>query len=427
MLVQIMQGFDLIFEARELGGAVGAQPSYFVPGLLKQNPLLLASAESETVAPVRCYFVFCNKDGGSPLGSDANLRKLPHGLFSRLLVKACRWSQFTSDVPPELASESAVLTFGVQTFVLSINLPERAILFTAKRCTHPLGVAMSLKGMLDEILYHAFPLLRCDVGIGMASGSGAVELVDLLRAQEAARLFTGSETSVTVDNIARPIGLLRPWLVLEDSLTPSSFDVFLCFRGLDASFAGKLEDCIARQTLSAGRGRVRVFPSFVTGQHDRIQGLARSRIFVPVISSACLEQWHHEQPPVTALQIAILAGTLGSIAHMVIDMTFTQHLASSLGAASWQVVVMVISLTVPLAAQAAKVSGVIKKELCDGRDFAMWHTRHSGAFPLFLMLGTVRPDMMVALMRCRAPPAPGVPLEAPSRHGPPPDSAASKL
>ena len=32
----------------------------------------------------------------------------------------------------------------------------------------------------------------------------------------------------------------------------------------------------------------------------------------------------------------------------------------------------------------------------------MWQLRHKGAFPVLFLLGCVRPDLMVSLMRCRA-------------------------
>ena len=42
------------------------------------------------------------------------------------------------------------------------------------------------------------------------------------------------------------------------------------------------------------------------------------------------------------------------------------------------------------------------KEAADSHEFQMWHARHAGAFPVFFLLGCVRPDLMVSLMRCRA-------------------------
>jgi hypothetical protein len=155
--------------------------------------------------------------------------------------------------------------------------------------------------------------------------------------------------------------------------------------------------------MQAGRGRVRVFPSFKEGREERLRGIARSRVFVPIVSSACLARWHHDKPPMTVVQLFVLACTVGTAVHIATDVAFTVSVApGSTTASMWRFVVMVVSLAVPCAAQAWAVSRAMNAEAASSADLAAWQRRHSGAFPVLFLLGCVRPDLMVSLLRCRA-------------------------
>jgi hypothetical protein len=333
------------------------------------------------------------------------VRKLPAGLFSRLLTKASRWSQFTSDVPPSLARTHAVLTFGTQRFELRVDYRQRAFCFTASESCHsPLGVVMSLKGMLDEILEQVHPLLRCAVGVSAAGASSGAGLVDLAQLQAATQSLSCDATSVVLDDgVTRSLAPLKPWVALDDPGPAAGFDIFLSFTDADAPFAGKLADTIGRQAMQAGRGRVRVFPSFKEGREERLRGIARSRVFVPIVSSACLARWHHDKPPMTAIQLFVLACAVGTAVHIAVDVAYTVSVAPGSATASlWRFVVMVVSLAVPCAAQAWAVSRAMRAEAASSADLAAWQRRHSGAFPVLFVLGCVRPDLMASLLRCRA-------------------------
>ena len=422
--------------------------AFFVPGMLPPDA---AEAEGEGEAAAgggpRCLFVCCAKDAASPFELDGggcgngvggggalpmpallrrtwrpapeHARRLPAGLFARLLARAARWSQFTSGEAPALARTRAALTFGGQRFALTLAFQQRAIRFEAAAdgsCHFPLGVAMTLKSMLDEVLEQVHPLLRCAVGVSAvcASGAGGAvgaggaggaelnELLDLEQLQAAAAGLTPESTAVVLGGVQRPVAPLLPWLALNDRSPAAGFDVFLSCHDVDAAFAGRLADCLGRRAL-AGRGRVRVFPGFTEGREERLQGIARSRVFVPVVSAACLERWHHDKPPMTVIQLFVLACALGTVAHIAVDVAFTVSVApGSKSASTWKFVVMLLSLVLPCAAQAWAVSTAMKAEAADGRDLAMWQQRHSGVFPVFFLLGCVRPDLMVSLMRCRA-------------------------
>jgi hypothetical protein len=148
---------------------------------------------------------------------------------------------------------------------------------------------------------------------------------------------------------------------------------------------------------------VRVFPSFKEGREERLRGIARSRVFVPIVSAACLERWHHETPPMTAVQVVLLLSALGLAVHLVMDIAFTTSVApGSSSASTWQFAVMLLSLLLPCVVQASAVSRAVKEEVAGSRAFALWHARHACGFTLLFLLGCVRPDLMVALLRCRA-------------------------
>jgi len=156
---------------------------------------------------------------------------------------------------------------------------------------------------------------------------------------------------------------------------------------------------------------VRVFPSFKEGREERLRGIARSRVFVPIVSSACLERWHHDKPPVTVVQLGVLVCALSTVLHIAADVVFTVSVAPTCReswlvhgchGSPWRFGVMLLSLVLPYAVQARTVSSAIKAEAAESHDFRTWHTRHAGAFPLFFMLGCVRPDLMASLLRCRA-------------------------
>jgi hypothetical protein len=298
-----------------------------------------------------------------------------------------------------------VLTFGTQRFELRVDYQQRAFCFTAfESCHSPLGVVMSLKGMLDEILEQVHPLLRCAVGVGAVGASSGAGLVDLAQLQAATQSLTCDATSVLLDDgVTRSLAPLKPWVALHDPGPAAGFDIFLSFTDADAPFAGKLADTIARQAMQAGHGRVRVFPGFQEGREERLKGIARSRVFVPIVSSACLARWHHDKPPMTVIQLFVLACAVGTAVHIATDVAFTVSVASGSSTASmWRFVVMVVSLAVPCAAQAWAVSRAMKAEAASSADLAAWQQRHSGAFPVLFVLGCVRPDLMVSLMRCRA-------------------------
>jgi hypothetical protein len=202
--------------------------------------------------------------------------------------------------------------------------------------------------------------------------------------------------------VRRPVAPLLPWLSLDDRSPAAGFDVFLSCHDVDAAFAGRLADCLGRRAL-AGRGRVRVFPSFKEGREERLRGIARSRVFVPIVSSACLERWHHERPPMTVMQLFVLLCALGTVAHVAFDVAFAASVAPGAPAAStWRFAVMAASLLLPCAAQARAVSAAVRREVAGSRAFELWHARHAGGFTLLFLLGCVRPDLMVSLLRCRA-------------------------
>jgi GTPase SAR1 family protein len=416
LLVEVMTAFDLLVELRgeQDSATTRARQSFLVPGMLPEEPEV-----PEVAVSARCFFAFCDKgDSASAFArhaepSDAmpavlraawlplpgRVRKLPSGLFTRLMARAASWNQFTSDVEPDLSRQRAILTFGMQRFELRVDFARRAICFGAlSGCHTPLGVVMSLKGMLDEILEQVHPLLRCDAAVSAVGAARNIDLVDLLQLQEATKMATPGQATFRMDNVQRPLPPLLPWLALHDDLaSPSSgFDIFLSFRDVDAPFAGKLADCIARQTV--GRSRIRVFPVFKTNREERVKGLVRSRIFVPIISSRLLQQWHNEAPPVYWMTRLLLAMVLFTVLHIGFDVAFM--LAQPRG--SWRFAVMLLSLVLPTVAQAFAVSRTIATQIASNHSFSMWYTRHGGATGVLSILGCVRPDLMAALLRCRA-------------------------
>jgi hypothetical protein len=375
--------------------------------VLENSPVM---PQQQDQSGPRCVFVFCDKAGGALPFANERVRKLPAGLFSRLLTKAARWSQFTSGASPLLARTCATLTFGTQLFELRVDFQKRAFCFTACEgsCHFPLGVVMSLKGMLDEILEQVFPLLRCAIGVSAAGASSVTDPVDLMQLQAATESLTRDDTAVMLDGVKRSLAPLAPWLALDDPAPTAGFDIFLSFHDADAAFAGKLADSIGRHAIQAGRGRVRVFPSFKEGREERLKGLARSRIFVPIVSSACLQRWHHEMQPMTVIQLFVLACALGTVVHVAADVVFTMSVApGSMCYGDCQpslarFTAMVLTLVLPYGVQARAVSATVKAEAASSSEFRDWHARHAGVFPVFFLLGCVRPDLMVSLMRCRA-------------------------
>ena len=103
------------------------------------------------------------------------------------------------------------------------------------------------------------------------------------------------------------------------------------------------------------------------------------------------------------VQVLVLLCALGTVAHIVVDIAFTVSVApGSKSESTWKFVVMVLSLVLPCMAQAWAVSTTMKAEAAASCSIAMWQQRHKGTFPVFFLLGCVRPDLMVSLMRCRA-------------------------
>jgi hypothetical protein len=415
LLVNVMTSFDLMFEERTHNSTCG---SFFLPGLLPEpSAEQLAEFTSSVDGQfAQCVFLFhayqpAGEVPGLPVVcSSHSARKLPAGLFSRLLVKASRWSQFTSDAPCKLWRTCAQLAFGPRHFQLHVDFQQRAICFTAlARCDFPLGAVMPLKSMMDEICQQVYPLLRCSIAVNAVDMSGNCELIDLLEVRNAAahcsrdlRLVGWSMPTVQLNGVERQLAPLQQWIAPSLDGTVIGFDIFLSYDDADRAFAGRLEDCIGMQAAGAGSSRVRVFPSAVTEQEERISGMAQSRIFMPIISSRLLLRWHHEQPPNTVLQWFTLVCALSTILHIAFDVLFTISVYRMQGAHSWEFIVMVLSLLLPTVAQAYAVYASIKQEVQGGHDFPMWHARHSGAFPIIGMLGCVRPDLMVTLLRCRA-------------------------
>jgi hypothetical protein len=423
LLVEVMTAFDLLVELRGAQGsaAARAQQSFLVPGMLPETaPPIIGTGGIAMAVSARCFFAFRDKGGVGAFAHDSGpidavpavlraawlplpgrVRKLPPGLFPRLMARAASWSQFTSDSEPDLSRNCAILTFGTQRFELRVDFARRVICFNALSgsCYFPLGVAMALKDMLDSVLEQVYPLLRCDVAVSAAGAASDVDLVDLLQLQEATKLARPCDAGFYMDGVHRPLPPLLPWLALDDPDSPSSgFDIFLSFRdGADSAFAGKLADCIARQTV--GRSRIRVFPVFKTDREERLQGLARSRIFVPIISSRLLQQWQDQAPPTFWMTLFLLGTVLCLLVHMTFDVLFT--LAQP--RASWRFDVMLLSLVLPIMAQALAVSRTFAQQIASNHSFSIWHARNSsGANGMLSALGCLRPDLMVALMRSRA-------------------------
>ena len=204
---------------------------------------------------------------------------LPHGVFTRLQVKAARESIHVRRRTLHVAGVGGP-GLGTQHFELRVAHRHHGISSSPARLPPPRAVVALLKEMLDEVLRNDYPQLTSVAGVRTKPFAPLVDIIaEAQRLLEARR--AGDET-ITIDGVEHKVADFAAW-VNDIEGQNADCDIFLSFRSCDAKFAGRLADCLRRHVLTKTGEQVRVYPSDVLDTIERTRGMARARVFSPIV------------------------------------------------------------------------------------------------------------------------------------------------
>jgi hypothetical protein len=148
LLLELLLGFDLMFELKDVGAEDGDREDscfddehdtqdsldgtacdrsddnrhFLVPAMLLETSVLCTfpqrGGEAPTQPPLHCYFAFKEEGVSLDRGSSG---LLPAVVFAKLQAQCASWAQSTSNTEPRLSRRQAQVTFGAQRFEPSVR------------------------------------------------------------------------------------------------------------------------------------------------------------------------------------------------------------------------------------------------------------------------------------------------------------------